>query len=601
MAPICYHLSQNPRGTTAPLPHRVKPGCTQNNTQQRTHASRPQPSPWPFSPWQGPRQLQQTVSAQGSLIPGGPTAHAPRRTRPPTRARTTGTSASTPVASRHRLERPLWILVTAALLLLPSVVGETEAKSTAAFSFEAATVSLVGGASSTNATALRVFPGTGSFEWSMAAHGLVVNRTVSKYIEVGRPPDFGQALYRSKISTTSDERTFSLAEAAAARRTANSTLVVVGPSTMAADASISEVTIKIARNTTWRIPTGSPDAGPEFDLPAGNAEASTPAGHFNLNGTLTAFGIDGNITIHHSDGVDHFESGTWTESIAPPAGSNGPVRYRYYQYIRVEARKANLTLSTTNQEVVFLANQLTLAGTLKAVFAGATGTATVDGAPRTLEHERFETQGRGSLSIWNSTENPPRMRAALHFGEGKLSDPVLLPLDADQQPAATNPTLARPDHQNPFLVGAAGLTAAATAAVIVVRNGYLTRPTIMDVEWALLNRDGRRARRWAEQLVRRAPSDGDAVFLLSSAYLLRKDLRTLVNRIEPLAKKLPRATRAAIAFTLAVAWIDLGRQDRAQSWAQEAAVEPEFAKQLPPEILGNAPKGPPDTGLVAYA
>ncbi len=86
----------------------------------------------------------------------------------------------------------------------------------------------------------------------------------------------------------------------------------------------------------------------------------------------------------------------------------------------------------------------------------------------------------------------------------------------------------------------------ALAAIGFVALHRSRPPAIDDVEWALLTKKPKQAKRWAKRILRKNPTELGAVFLYGTALAALKQYQNALDELEPLAAKMKPKDRAGV-------------------------------------------------------
>lgn len=475
--------------------------------------------------------------------------------------------------------RRLALVLAAALLSFPTVVA-APANLEATATLVCRDILLAGGAlQSANTSSIEIPRTGGDFSWTFESEKVVVNWTRVTVVEVMNPADPSKVLSRVDAGQAQGERRFNQSSGNSSSSNQHSEARFLAAQGGVFLSSISsEVKLFPAKLTGRTGDPGPPDLNaPPID---GQIEGNFTQGSSLIRGNFTAFIWGANVTVRDSAGEHYFRSGNWTEAIDPASQGSSYLRYHYFQWLRVTFGASDLRLSVNQREAHFTAGRLWYDGTTNASFVDAVGFALFDGKRKELAPGRLTLSGELSFMARNETG---RLAVDLRAAPGVLGFQLASPVSAE----GTNQQLATPTQTESSLWLRIAFLSAALAGAVFLANRHVREVRIDDVEWALFNQRPRRARRLAKRLLRKRPSNVDALFLYGTSLLVLQDFRGIMKQVEPRALRLPAGKRLGVSYLLAVSARRVGDSGRERRWANEAARDKALRGELIRDGLWN--------------
>ena len=434
-----------------------------------------------------------------------------------------------------------------------------------------------------------------SMGWVLRADHLVVNWTNLTRYEVGRVMDPNSTyLAAGNDPAIQGERRFGPSIATSHTDQAASNLLVTGPDMgpVRFSSQTSAVDIGSSGNRYWYAGAESSPTLTDtrdspvrvvFEVPLDAVQGEMKDARISLEGNLSILVWQATVQVRAAAASHTFESGTGDQPLIP-TNPTPLVRERVYRLLRLDALNATFTLQVDDGGALVGANDLVVRATGLAGFQGTNGVLTRESHSFALAHEPF--QAHGTFDIFLSKTAPPAsvLHATVRLEDGRFD--IAGPRDLVP---ATTATPTKPWRTHP-LVWAAGFLVVAVPVVMMARHRSVA---IDDVEWAILQGHSRRSARLARRLIRKTPTDPDAVFLYGATHLLHHPGPRTFARVEGLAAALPHAARTGIAYTLTLASQAVGESARVRRWAREAARDPLLRQRLEADgVLPRSGKGP---------
>jgi hypothetical protein len=462
----------------------------------------------------------------------------------------------------------------AALLLPLSQAAEAPAPAAAEFAYRAADFFGNLSSPSSHVSLVQVLKGPGGFDWALNASRVTVNVSREEFVEFGNPTNLSEPHTSiAKGPATYSEQSFYSASANSSGRITESDFWIQTSSSPSPRLEAFRGNFSIgprAPEPNQTLPQ-DPRAAPE-----GSAWATQRDGVLVLSGNFSVEIRFADVHVRNDTNNSVFTAGAWRTGIGPaPPGEPHPVREKVLQRLRLDVTNATLELAPLGRSISLASPRFNFDGPTEGVFLHVDGVVGENEKQQKIRQDRWLLSGVIHFETWNQTAGGALLHARIS------ASPEVFGLIPEVPPAAGNqPTIAKPQEMSWPLLALIAPAFLAFGCVGLAAYRRSRPPAIDDVEWALFEKDSKRALRLGRRLVAGNPRDATAIFLYGTALLVNREPRQVIHRLEPLALRLGTRQRVGIAYVLACAARSIMDAQRLERWAAEAAEEPALRAQL---------------------